>query len=230
MDSIKYYAYVSPTKVDMLYSQMPPSIRDGIEAEVKMKLPLTEISFSKKQVSDNLYIRLILVENYLEQQGIVGSVWKSSEYFKGTLRMGWSQIHPGIVFFGGKLNEIVIGLGGSMNNLLGYHSNSSDIPESFSHTPWLLSLLSKEAEEMIAYEFPRERDKEAQKLFGDDRYKIELEKKALSATDFAIHYMADRPSKFNTNKFEFLAKILKRSNAYGREILLGSPIYVAHSK
>ena len=229
MSSIKYYAYISPTKVDMLYSQIPPSIRDGIEAEVKMKLPLAEVSFSKKQVPDNLYIKLDLVDRYLEGQGVVGSIWKSAEYFRGTLRMGWAQIHPGILFFGGKLNETVIGLGGSMNNLLGYQSNSSDIPESISHTPWLISLLSQEAEVMIAYEFPGGRDKYMQDLKGG-QYEAEAEKRVLSATDSATDYITTRPSKFNTDKFEFLAKVLKRSNVYGREILLGSPIYVSHSE
>lgn len=229
MNSIKYYAYISQVKVDMLYSQIPPSFRDGIEAEVKLKLPLTEISFSKKQVSDTLYIRLNLVESYLERQGLIGSIWKSSEYFRGTLHMGWAEIHPGVVFWGGKLNETVIGLGGSMNNLLGYQSNSSDIPEGISHTPWLISLISKEADVMISYEFPKGRDKEIQDLTRD-RYESEAEKRALSATDDAIDYIATRPSKFNTNKFEFLAKLLKRSTIYGRDILLGSPIYVAHSK
>ena len=70
MSSIKYYAYISPTKVDMLYSQIPPSIRDGIEAEVKMKLPLAEVSFSKKQVPDNLYIKLDLVDRYLPARSV----------------------------------------------------------------------------------------------------------------------------------------------------------------
>lgn len=229
MNSIKYYAYISQIKVDMLYSQIPPSIRDGIEAEVKLKLPLTEISFSKKQVSDNLYIRLNLVESYLEKQGMLGSIWKSSEYFRGTLRMGWAEIYPGVVFWGGKLNETVIGLGGSMNNLLGYQSNSSDIPEGVSHTPWLISLISREADVMIAYEFPGERDKQIQDLVGD-RYEAESDKRALSATNDATDYITTRPSKFNTNKFDFLAKLLKRSNVYGRNILLGSPIYVSHSE
>lgn len=229
MGNIKYYAYISPTKVDMLYSQIPASIRDGIEAEVKMKLPLTEISFSKKQVSDNLYIRLNLIESYLEKQGMVGNVWKSSGYFRGTLRMGWAEIYPGVVFWGGKLNNIVVGLGGSMNNLLGYQSNSSDCPEGISHTPWLISLISKEADVMIAYEFPGGRDKVIQDLTGD-KYETNVEERVLSATDFITDYIATRPSKFNTNKFEFLAKILKRSSYSGKDILLGSPIYVSHSE
>jgi hypothetical protein len=228
MNSLKYFAYISQTKVDMLYSQIPPSVRDSIEAEVKFKLPLTEISFSKKQVSDNLYIRLNLVESYLEKQGMVGSIWNSSEYFRGTLRMGWAQIHPGIAFFGGKLNETVVGLGGSMNNLFGYKSNSSDIPEGISHTPWLISLLSKQTDVMISYQFPEGRDEEILDLTGH-RYEAEAKKRALSATDFATDYITTRPSKFNTNKFEFLAKLLKRSKIYGRETLLGSPIYVSHS-
>lgn len=229
MDSIKYYAYISQTKVEMLYSQIPLTVRDGLEAEIKLKLPLAEISFSKKQVSDNLYIKLNLVESYLEKQKIVGSIWKSSEYFKGTLRMGWAEIYPGVVFWGGKVNEIVIGLGGSMNNLLGYQSNSSDIPEGISHTPWLISLISKEADVMIAYEFPRERNKQIQDFLGD-MYEAESDKRVLSATDDATDYIMTRPSKFNTNKFDFLAKLLKRSNVHGRDVLLGSPIYVSHSE
>jgi len=89
--------------------------------------------------------------------------------------------------------------------------------------------LSQEAEVMIAYEFPGGRDKYMQDLKGG-QYEAEAEKRVLSATDSATDYITTRPSKFNTDKFEFLAKVLKRSNVYGREILLGSPIYVSHSE
>jgi hypothetical protein len=68
------------------------------------------------------------------------------EYFKGNLDMGWSQIYPGVLFFGGNSNDVTIGLGGSMNNLLGYRWDSTDVPTGISHTPWLVSLLSKEGQ------------------------------------------------------------------------------------
>ena len=152
MSNLKYYAYTSQTKIDMLFSQIPLTIRDSIEAEVKLKTPLAEISFSKKQIPDNLYIKLDTTIDYLEKQAVIGSIGKPLEYFKGILHMGWAQIYPGVVFFGCKLNNSIVGLGGSMNNLLGYKWDVYDIPIGVSHTPWLVSLLYKEIEMLLPFD------------------------------------------------------------------------------
>jgi len=74
MSRIKYYSYVSETKVNMLYSQIPQNIKGNLEAEAKLKLPIAEISFSKKQMPDNLYVRLGIVIDYLEKESVIGNI------------------------------------------------------------------------------------------------------------------------------------------------------------
>ena len=41
---MRYYVYVSDSKVDMLYSQMPRGIRDRIAAELKIDLKVISAS------------------------------------------------------------------------------------------------------------------------------------------------------------------------------------------
>ena len=35
VSAVKYYLYVSDAKVDMLYAQIPPSLLDGLSAELR---------------------------------------------------------------------------------------------------------------------------------------------------------------------------------------------------
>lgn len=234
MKNLKYYVYLSESKINMLYSQIPPSIRNKIKADVKINLQLAEVSFSKKQFPDTLYTELQIILDYLEKQNSIGSIVEPLEYFKGQLRMGWAQIYPSVLFFGGKLNETTIGLGGSMNNLLGYKWDTSDVPQGISHTPWLVSVLNKEIEFLVPFD-------PVKTLYGtveggsvENVPKSEYEKRILSATDsWAYDILEASPSKYQINKFEFVAKVLRYSNYAPSEsnptakVLLGTPLYVS---
>jgi len=146
--------------------------------------------------------------------------------------MGWAQIYPGVVFFGAKFNETAIGLGGSMNNLLGFRWNIADVTMGVSHTPWLVSLISKEVEMLIPFD-------PVNTLYGivdgsvyDTKHggNDEYEKRIESATFSWANDIAKYPSKYQVNRFEFVAKMLrytKNSPFDNNNILLGTPIYVA---
>lgn len=224
MSDFKYYVYVSETKVEMLYSQIPLSMKDKLEANLKLNLRLAEISFAKKQMPDNAYTKLNVVIEYLKKAAMIGSLGKPLDYFCGDLFLGMAQIYPGVAFWGGKYNDIAIGLGGSMNNLLGYKWDISDAKRGYSHTPWLVALLSKEIEMLIPF------DPKHPLLYGAPLGGVSgWEERETDAAASWIHDITTNPSDFHVSKVEFIAKTIKRSELGGHDVLLGTPIYVALS-
>lgn len=252
MNKLKYYVYVSESKVDMLHSQIPPSVRSKLEAEVKLNLQLAEVSFSKKQFSDNLYTKLNLVIDYLDKQHIIGSIGGPLEYFRGTLHMGWAQIYPSVLFFGGISNETTIGLGGSMNNLLGYKWDMSNVPLGISNTPWLVSLLYKEIKFHIPFDPVNTKYGRVEYGSVENTPKDIYDERVLIATSSWTYdimsysdlelkealannrpYVSSNQPRYQINKFEFVAKVLRYSNYdplkpnTPSKVLLGTPIYVS---
>ena len=230
MQNLKYYIYHSKDKIDMLYSQIPVSIRKKLDSKIKLNLQLAEISFSSKQFSDTLYTKLAVILDYLEDNKLVGSISKPLEYFYGNLFMGWAQIYPGVLFLGGTFNDISVGLGGSMNNLLGYKWDATDVPVGISHTPWLVSLLYREVQMLFPFE-------PAYVQYGhfdvEATRKQEYEKRVSSATSHWTYDITNNPAKFQISKFEFVAKVLRNTesvHSHYRKVLLGTPIYVAKSE
>lgn len=210
---LKYYFYVSESKVNMLFSQIPVSIRSKIEAEVKLNLPLMNVAFTEKQFDDSLYSKLGVVTEYIEKNSGVGSIGAPQEYFKDVAFLKWSHIHEGIVFWGGKKNDVALGLGGSAKYLLG-STLAPVTPGIVSHSPWLASFLIKELQlRILSPELPE--------LLPDD-----VEYRAASATE----WWAQELSKGFVQKFEFLAKTLLHRKIADQEILLGTPIYVSLSE
>jgi hypothetical protein len=211
---LKYYYYVSESKVEMLYSQIPKSTISQLESELKINLPIVGVSFSKKQVDDSLYTRLQIVVEYIQRNMEIGSVQSPKEYFRGSAFMRWAQIHLGVVFFGGKINKTNVGLGGSTKNLLGQRTTNVEI--GISHTPWLAALLLKEIENQITL-IPWQPEIANPHLTEENQ-----NERVLSAASFWAGNMAKDP----VAKFEFLAKKLVYADHMGEKVLLGTPIYV----
>jgi len=211
---IKYYVYISPSKIDMLFHQIPKELQSSIQKGLEIDLKLIKMSFSEKQIDETLYSKLSIVIKYLEKNGGIGDVFTPKEYFKGLLFMEWAQIHASVVFWGGKVNDIAIGLGGSMNNVLGHETK--DVEKGISHTPWLVSLLSQEVESIIKPSIVQENE------FIKDG-ESEFERRVLAST----YSWADDLSIRSYQKCEFVAKKLRFANYQNHRVLLGTPLYVA---
>jgi len=211
--ALKYYVYISKSKVDMLFHQIPKNIQSKLEKELAIDLKLIKMTFAEKTEEENLYSKLNFVTSYLEEFVGIGDVFNPKEYFKGNLYLEWAEIHEGVVYWGGKINDTAIGLGGSKSNTIGFESEG--ITHGISHTPWLVSLLSKEIEtitqpnRVISYGIQE----------GED----EFESRIMSST----HYWAEKLSLRSHKKFEFIAKKLRYGDYYGYHVLFGTPIYMA---
>ena len=119
---MRYYVYVSDSKVDMLYSQMPSGLRDRIAAELKIDLKVVSVSVSGRRSEETRYSKLQLVTAFLEQNAAIGSVDAPEAYFRGRLPMRWGPYgsrDSEMVYFGSIAKGTVVGLGGSMRHVIG---------------------------------------------------------------------------------------------------------------
>lgn len=252
---MKYYLYISDTKVDMLYEQIPSQLRETISGNLKIDLKLLSATISKEVIEKTKFDKLSIVCNYLEKQKMIGTVNEPNEFFKGTLSMRWGSLDTdydsaederyGIsrkfsfdpkkvktVYFGGVTKKTILGLAGSEHHLLGAtrETKQEHLPSSF--VPYILSAL--QIDMMLS---------PTQKFIWDDQIPglSRSEDFAFDAIAFTVRNMKTPPQ-----KLEFVAKRLLYKKfpkqEFGNEalgslylgvhnqILLGSPIYVAISE
>ena len=92
MDSkMKYYIYISDTKIDMLYPQISKSLLKKIASNLSIDLKLlgAELSLGYKsiQAEETRYSKVGIVSEYLEKHFDVGTIDAPKTYFKGDLLM-----------------------------------------------------------------------------------------------------------------------------------------------
>ena len=214
---MKYYIYVSDTKVDMLSAQIPESLWDVIAADLELDLKVLKVRLRETAVPDNRFTRLAAVENYIRRQFNVGTVDLPGPYFAGTMDMRWAQLgendEDGVVYFGGQTDKTLLGLGGSLRHLVGRQHTGNTVWGSA--LPYMLAVLTKELNLTVDGEHPEpgmtDNDVEQLALHGVARATCEL--------------------KGPTQRLEFLAKRLLPTHETDQDLkvqaLLGTPVYVA---
>ncbi|RMG24826.1 MAG: hypothetical protein D6732_23220 [Methanobacteriota archaeon] len=219
---MKYYVYVSDTKLDMLYEQIPPSLKSQIATEIKIDFKIISTSFSDKerQSLGTKYSKLKVLTDYIERHVGVSDVDDEAigSYFKGTLPMRWGPLmnpysgeRTKIVFFGGHSTHRWVALAGSMKHVVGHVEKEPT--EAASATYYILSVILNELRPELGDIYL------GSPVFGED----EDNKLALDGVSVALGNLRGP-----VQKVEFLAKTLLQGNAYSSEpVLLGTPIYVA---
>jgi hypothetical protein len=196
VNPLKYYLYVSKFKVDMFWSQIAKPGQD-------------ETGLDDLQ---QLYARLHAVVDYIDSTGEVGTIDNPKSYFRGKLPMSWAILgaYPelgldahleGVVYFGGKTQQTILGLGGSAKHVIGIPQNQANVTASSSSSTRLLVTLSRELKQKGVID---ELDKPMQS------HLVAATTREVCEAQPAEHV-------------EFLAKRLSSENG----ILLGTPIYVA---
>src|SRR5258706_10233934 len=110
---MKYYIYISKTKIEMLYPQIPPSVLKGKEAEVKIDLGIVSTSFKggKTEADGELVTKLAAVTQYIQSHEEVGSVEEPSQYIAGVLPLRYGLVKEyasDIAFFGGEYEGVLL--------------------------------------------------------------------------------------------------------------------------
>jgi hypothetical protein len=83
---MKYFIYISDTKVDMLFPQIPDSEKKIISKEFKVDAKLFVASRKTETRSfDDSISRLQAVIDYIDKHETVGTIAHPGDYFRGTL-------------------------------------------------------------------------------------------------------------------------------------------------
>lgn len=150
---MKFYLYVSRSKAEMLFNQVPGHRSGKGTMEWKLGIPgAVSITRSLKDgespLDDQTMLTAVTAE--LEASGLVGTIEEPNEYIKGIMLMRWGVFDDfgerptgdlPLVYFGGfdKDNSILLGLGGSSKHLVG--SQGITNTHSRSNTPSLARAL-----------------------------------------------------------------------------------------
>jgi hypothetical protein len=129
--SLRYFLYVSDSKLDMLYEQIDPAMRRRISAEVKVDLKLASVTLRQAdQPAATRMAKLRVVERYIDTHCQVGDVSAPGPaFFRGRLQMQWGWLTPTerpdrpspVVLFRGTAGNDFVLLGGSRGHVLGQH-------------------------------------------------------------------------------------------------------------
>lgn len=228
-DEPKYYVYVSNTKVDMLFAQIPRSMIKAIAVDFKIDLKVLSLSLKGNPPQETLYSKTRVVSRYIRENFEVTTLEPTTEddgkflpdiaepatFFQGCGPMTWGiygdipkENPEKVALFLGKELEEMIALIGSPHHILGQAEmrNAGSRMSSFGV-------------------FPVD--------FASAAFRLNAREEAIkgsSAVDTLAHYHRQIGGPHQV--LEFLARKLE----YGRSIddgggnvtvLLGSPIYVA---
>ncbi|HEX8147774.1 MAG TPA: SAVMC3_10250 family protein [Pyrinomonadaceae bacterium] len=232
---MKYYYYISDTKLDMLSQQ----IRRGMSKKTsEVKFDAKIISATRKNESEHdRYERLEHLCEYIHRFGDVGSVDDPGDYVFDTLDMQWGpygrteNVNNPLIFFSGLTDHTVVGLGGSAKHLLG--EAGAAVAHSASGTAlfarYLVEELKLSRENSELYQALKEQtDHRTGKLKADNEEYLGLMGLAC--------YTMEGP----TERLEFLAKRLlhgklpdekywTEKGMANKYALMATPIYVARA-
>lgn len=214
---MEYYIYVSDTKVDMLYDQIPTRLRDKLATELKIDLKVLSTTFSEQPAEATRFSKLKVVTEFIEKHKLAGTVDSPAAYFRGTMQMRWGP-HPleqEMVYFGGMTDHTILGLIGSMKHIIGNQGDA--FVHSFSGADALVAVLRMEQQMPIL-----ESSSLLIEVYETTTY-MEGPKQQLK---FLAKRLADSNDYLDDEAFTYTYAIHRDDNPEKR-ILLGSPIYVA---
>ncbi|MGW7067826.1 DUF7019 family protein [Streptomyces sp. NPDC054855] len=145
---MRYYLYVSGSKLDMLYGQIPPKLLKRLAVEAKVDLKVLSVAVQSPRADQSAYDRLDLVEAYLERECDVSWMTEPRPWFRGDLglRIGGYGTPDRPTFMTGREGDTVIALIGSAHHLIGQRTAVDTIQAASSSLPSLFRLLNEAPE------------------------------------------------------------------------------------
>lgn len=145
---MRYYIYVSETKVEQLFAQIPTKLRDKIAARFTIDLKLVKGEFEGRQPQESLFSKLDIVRTYLDEEGLIGTADDPKSFFGDVMQLNWGPYYAPdydediqFVYFGGRTEDTIVGLGGSLKHVIGAVGETT--AHSYSLTPYLIEGLQK---------------------------------------------------------------------------------------
>jgi len=240
---MKYYIYISDTKVDMLYPQIPPPLLKKIASSLSIDIKVfgsgITVSAKGNQTELTRYSKVQIVSEYIEKYLDVGSIDAPSTYFKGKLPMRYTiftKSRNQVVYFGGTTAHRIVGLGGSPEHLIGNKPSVSQGPTMPSST------LANIGHALHKLYYQEEDSQLRQDGSTNETYLNQEDSVLKAAAIVTTENLATRELIASTQRLEFLAKTLKQGaiefdivtrTPEGPKLLespyviIGTPIYVA---
>ncbi|MGH9215183.1 MAG: DUF7019 family protein [Acidimicrobiales bacterium] len=200
---VRYYVYLSRTKVEMLFPQISKSFSHELEVELTARTGLLDATVRRTpdEPVAQLAAQAAAVEAYLVERDEVGSISEPARYIRGDapLRYGIvTEYAADLAVFAGSAGAVKLGLIGSPESLVGSVASKKANHSTYYYTLEFLNGLASDRFE--ARERPPYCNSYAEA--------IDIALAALPPPDYRL---------------EFLAKVL-HSQA---DTLLATPIYVA---
>lgn len=222
--SVRYYLYISDAKVDMLLTQ----IDSGFDRKRSVEWSIGAKMFGAKRTVEaapsSRITRLERVVRHLDDFADVGSVDQPGQFFRGVLPVQWGNVPAEggatLVFFGGRTEHTIVGLGGSSTHIVG--ATAATPAGSTSPAEQGLTLAASVLPMLLSG-------------LADDNQASDTRSAPAEGTEAALATVHQACARLRgpIQNVEFLAKrLLWGPSPYpelgdGRSVLLGSPLYVA---
>jgi hypothetical protein len=113
---MRYFTYLSRTKVELLYKQIDPPLRNRIALNLKIDLPFVEVQAGQQPISENHLKMLRVVLAKLDADGAVGDLDSESGFVAGKMPLRMTTWND-LVFLSGRYRDMIVCLGGSLHSL-----------------------------------------------------------------------------------------------------------------
>jgi len=218
---MKYYLYISDSKVDMLLPQVPLSEKKKVATEFKLDLKLLSGSRRTEIVNmEERIVRLQAVVDFLHTGDDVGPLDSGKPWLYGTaLATAMTFKLDKLVFFFGKSESTVFGLGGSIHHVIGYLREGSAYV-SYSFLPTLLNTLRVDIDFIDQLPDSKKPSYLCAGISGEETGEPWLR---------VIQHAANTQSG-PQQEIEFLARRLISGKEAGQTVILATPLYVASAE
>lgn len=118
---MKYFVYISDTKLDMLAGQLDPKILRRMARELKVDLKVVSLTLKDDPQDDTRYSKLRVVERCLQKDDEVGTISSPAKWFGGSESLAWGTVgtQGEVVYFTNIVSGTLLGLTGSGYHLIG---------------------------------------------------------------------------------------------------------------
>lgn len=145
----KYYIYLSKTKVEMLYPQIPRRLVGQLEAEVKANIGVVQaaVKGGAQPETADIYTHAAAVTRYLEKHDKVGTIDRPERYIKDVATLEYGIVYEyasDIAFFGATVASTKLGLIGSSDSMVGAVQRSESQHNPFYYTLKFLNHLAED--------------------------------------------------------------------------------------
>ena len=223
-----YFHYVSASKIDMLFPQVPESFLTGLKVELGFDFGFLKGKLAGERHDPTTRIAQVLaLERFFEKEGLLRTCLEEGTWMRGHLygRAGCLPSYEGLVLFGSTLDKTTVLLAGSESNLISGSANPGK-DKGWSFMPRTLHSMKKYLEQDMDL-LDLETDRTTYPGAVAESYMFHAEDGFNGALWRAFHSMPEDALPEPNFKMSFLARIfLVRENQSGEILAIGSPLYI----